>query len=84
MRITALKPELASAGFHSGVAVLDNYWPHRALRDAARHLAAVFLLHTDTGDLAGFYSLSAGDLVLPDLLGGPRVGASRYPVLPVV
>lgn len=83
MIITALRPEHERAGFHSGVAAFDDYLRHRALRDATRNLAAVFVLQRRDEGVAGFYALSAGSLILPNLLGSPREGATRYPVLPV-
>ena len=58
--------------FSCGIAALDEYLHRQARQDMARHLAAVFVLTSDSRTIAGFYTLSAHSILaeqLPDTLG---------------
>ena len=83
MKVEALSPAHERAAFRSGEPALDRYFRHQAGRDAARSLAAVFVLVLPDGKIAGYYTLAPATLLLPDLLGGGERKASRYPPMPV-
>ncbi len=80
--VEALTADHERAGFRCGVAELDQYFRRQAGRDAAKHLAAVFVLALEDGTVAGYYTLSSATLFLPDLLGASRRRTSRYPQIP--
>jgi GNAT superfamily N-acetyltransferase len=79
MKIEALGSAHERGGFRAGVPVLDRYFRHQAGRDAARRLAAVFVLVMPGGGVAGYYTLAPATVLLPDLLGASERKASRYP-----
>lgn len=82
MRIEHLAPAHLRQNFGCGEPALDRYFGARAAREAARRLTAIFVLVGPSGEVTGYYSLSGVTLLLPDLLGSERGGASRYPPLP--
>ena len=61
---------------------VDRYFRAQAGRDAARGLAAVFVVVLPDDKLAGFYTLAPATVLLPDLLSGGIRKISRYPALP--
>ncbi len=81
MRIEALAPQHERAAFRCGAPSLDKYIHAQAGRDAAKQLAAVFVAVMAEERLAGYYSLCAATVLLPDLLGGGARTVSRYPAL---
>ncbi len=82
MPIEVLGSQHERAKFRSGVAELDRYFHAQAGRDAARRLAAVFVLPLPDARIAGYYTLAPATVFLPDLLGGTERKASRYPAMP--
>jgi len=80
--IKPLAPQHARAAFRCGNHEIDRYFHSQAGRDAARRLAAIFVLTSADDRPAGFYSLSQITILLPDLLGPQRQPESRYPALP--
>jgi predicted GNAT family N-acyltransferase len=64
------------------VAEVDQYFRSQAGRDAARRLAAVFVLVMPQMQVAGFYTLAPATVFLPDLLAGTERKNSRYPPMP--
>ncbi|HQT46881.1 MAG: hypothetical protein B7X08_02235 [Acidocella sp. 20-63-7] len=79
MKVEVLGPAHARGGFRAGVSGLDRYFRHQAGRDAARRLAAVFVVVLPDGGVGGYYTLAPATVLLPDLLGGAERKASRYP-----
>jgi GNAT superfamily N-acetyltransferase len=79
MRIEPLRGH-ERTGFASGAPALDRYFRSQAGRDAAKKLAAVFVLVLDDGRIGGFYCLAPATVLLPGLVGGARTD-SRYPEL---
>lgn len=72
-------------GFDSGSPKLDAYLAGQAGQDQRRNVAACFLaIETDTGIVAGFYTLSACHIHLEDLDEAARKKLPRYPVVPAV
>jgi GNAT superfamily N-acetyltransferase len=81
MQIEALRPGHARAAFRSGVAWLDGYFKSQAGRDAAKSLAAVFVLLLPEQRIAGFYTLAPATLFLPDLRREDQPAAA-FPPMP--
>ena len=81
MQIEPLDPGYERAGFRCGIPSFDKYFHAQARRDKTKNLAAVFVGVLPGGKIAGFYTLSAATLLLPDLLGAGRRPVSRYPPL---
>jgi len=52
------------SAFDSGVEALNRYFRNQAGQDARRNLAAVFILTTPNGAIAGYYTLSATAIML--------------------
>lgn len=68
--------------FSSGVDVLDRYLRQFAGQDARKRLANCFVaVERSSGQLAGFYALSASSIPVSDL---PDVVAKRLPHYPTV
>lgn len=69
-------------GFSCGVEILDQYIRTQASQDIRRHTAAVFVITPDRKTIAGFYTLSAHMLKLPDLPVALAKKLPRYPNVP--
>lgn len=82
MRTEVLGTGHDRARFRSGVPELDRYFHAQAGRDAARRLAAVFVLPLPGARIAGYYTLAPATVFLPDLLAGAERKTSRYPAMP--
>jgi GNAT superfamily N-acetyltransferase len=71
------------SSFHCGVDALDLYVRERASQDVKRMLASCFVLvETETGAVAGFYTLSAASVPAGDVPTAILKRLPRYPVLP--
>lgn len=79
-RIEPLNSRHDRAGFHCGVAELDEWLQQRAGQDQKRNLAAVFVLTRDGTSVAGFYSLSAHSIVAAEL---PLAHSTKLPRFPL-
>ena len=71
-------------GFSSGVEALDRYFHGQVGQDMRRRLTACYIA-TDiaTGHLAGFYTLSAAEIILADVPEDLKSKLPRYPSVPV-
>jgi ribosomal protein S18 acetylase RimI-like enzyme len=71
-------------GFSSGVEALDRYFHGQVGQDMRRRLTACYIA-TDiaTGQIAGFYTLSAAEIVLLDVPEDLKRKLPRYPSVPV-
>lgn len=82
-RISALDAQDRS-GFSCGVQALDLYFHTRVTQDIRRRVTACYVAEeTGTGAIAGFYTLSAADILLADLPEDARRKLPRYPSIPV-
>ena len=80
--IEKLAPSHDRASFSSGVDVLDRYLRQLAGQDTRKRLANCFVaVERNSGQLAGFYTLSASSILVSDL---PDVIARRLPHYPSV
>lgn len=76
------------SAFASGVEPLDRYFRTQVTQDVRRRVAASFVaVERTSGLVAGFYTLSAADLLLADLLLADLPSElarrlPRYPTLP--
>lgn len=71
-------------GFACGVESLDRYFHQQAGQDVRRRAAACFVARdTDTGNIAGFYTLSAGGIALAEMPASLAKRLPRYPAVPV-
>jgi hypothetical protein len=55
------------SGFQSGVPELDRYLHHQAGQDARRKAAAALVMLDRQGVIAGYYTLSAATVQVPEL-----------------
>ncbi len=70
-------------GFSCGVPALDRYFHAQIGQDVRRYLAAAFvLIEKDTGDIAGYYTLSAAAIEVSDVPPEVTRKLPRYPSLP--
>lgn len=82
--VKALDKENRS-GFACGKPEIDRYFHTQISQDVRRRLATAFIcVHTDTGRIAGFYTLSAAIVRFGDLDDSLRKKLPRYPNLPAV
>lgn len=70
--------------FSCGVPALDRYLLEQAGQDVKRRIAFCYVARdSDSGRVAGFYTLSAGDVALHELPDETARRLPRYPVVPV-
>ena len=71
-------------GFSSGVEALDRYFHGQVGQDMRRRLTACYIA-TDiaNGNIAGFYTLSAAEIILSDVPEDLKRKLPRYPSVPV-
>jgi len=73
------------ADFDCGVAVLNTYLQRQASQDERRRVTACFLLiEAASSAIAGYYTLSAGSVLLEDLPEATSKKLPRYPTVPIV
>ena len=77
-----LGPQHDRAAFSCGVPDLDAYLQRQAGQDAKRRVAAPFVLVDHTGQILGYYTLSAYSILLKDLPEQTAKKVPKYPVLP--
>lgn len=84
-RIEPLTDEHDRSGFISGSAALDRYFLTQNSQDVRRRLATCFVAVTyDSGQIAGYYTLSATSIALDALSPQIIKKLPRYPVVPAV
>jgi len=83
--IGPLAAEHDRRSFDCGVPPLNQYLSRHAGQDVRRYVASCFVA-TDSGTptIAGYYTLSAGSILLPDLPQPIVKKLPRYPDVPVV
>lgn len=82
--IEPLGPCHDRASFSSGVEPLDRYLRQQATQDVRRRVAACYVaLDSATLQVAGYYTLSAGGILLSDLPESLARRLPRYPSVPV-
>lgn len=84
-RITALSNDHDRSSFSSASPALDRYLQQQASQDARRLVAACFVAvpQDAAATVAGFYTLSAGSVMLLDFPDAVIKKLPRYPVAPV-
>jgi predicted GNAT family N-acyltransferase len=78
--VERLGPQHDRAGFFCGVPALDSYLQRQSRQDIDRNLAAVFILTSDSKNVAGFYTLSAHTILAADL---PQHRGRKLPRFPL-
>jgi ribosomal protein S18 acetylase RimI-like enzyme len=82
-RIEPLNEEHDRTGFMSGSAALDRYFQTQASQDVRRRIATCFVaVSYDSGQIAGYYTLSATSIALDTLSPQLTKKLQRYPVVP--
>lgn len=71
------------AAFSCGTPELDDYLWRQAGQDAKRKVAAPFVMVTGSGEIAGYYTLSAYGIRLAELPPELARKLPKYPLLPV-
>ncbi|MEI7556788.1 GNAT family N-acetyltransferase [Candidatus Chlorohelix sp.] len=72
------------ANFSCGVESLDAYFRKQVTQDMRRRVTSCFVAVDDEGKrLAGYYTLSAGGVVLTDLPEAQKKRLPLYPLVPV-
>lgn len=70
--------------FFCGNDALDRYFAEHVTQDMRRRVAACYVaLETETGCIAGYYTLSASDIPLTDIPEEMTKRLPRYPAIPV-
>ncbi|TWT77300.1 Acetyltransferase (GNAT) family protein [Posidoniimonas polymericola] len=73
------------SGFDCGIPPLNDYLHKQAGQDERRRFAACYLLvDAATSEVAGYYTLAAGSVLLGDLPQATAKKLPRYPSVPVV
>jgi ribosomal protein S18 acetylase RimI-like enzyme len=82
--IEPLAPSHDRADFTCGVDALDRYFLRQAGQDVRRRATACFVAREiATGRIAGYYTLSAGGILLAEMPGQLAKRLPRYPSVPV-
>jgi GNAT superfamily N-acetyltransferase len=82
-RIVPLSSGHDRSRFSSGSPPLDRYFREQASQDVKRRIATCFVaLSVQTGDVAGFYTLTATSIALSALAPDIAAKLPRYPVVP--
>ena len=82
-RIEPLTDEHDRTGFVSGSAALDRYFQTQASQDVRRRISTCFVaVSFDSGQIAGYYTLSATSIALDTLSPQLIKKLPRYPVVP--
>ena len=82
-RVEPLNDEHDRTGFMSGAAALDRYFQTQASQDVRRRIATCFVaVSYDSGQIAGYYTLSATSIALDTLSPQLIKKLPRYPVVP--
>lgn len=82
-RIEPLAGDHDRAGFSSGSALLDRYFREQVSQDVKRRIASCFVaVSVQTGDVAGFYTLSASGIAFDALSPEVIRKLPRHPVVP--
>lgn len=82
LRVEPLGPQHERLEFDSGSEPLDRYLRTQAGQDARKNIAAPFVLVLPGGGVAGYYTLCATALRLPDLPAAMVRKLPRYPLVP--
>lgn len=82
--VEGLSPNHERASFDCGVPVLDRYLKEQAGQDVRRRVALCFVACEPGARLiAGYYTLSAGDVPLQGIPDALAKKLPRYPVMPI-
>jgi len=82
-RIEPLSSAHDRSRFTSGSAPLDRYFREQASQDIKRRIATCFVaVSIETGEVAGFYTLTAASVALDALSPEMARKLPRYPVVP--
>jgi GNAT superfamily N-acetyltransferase len=82
VRIVPLNATYDRKTFACGVAALDDYLATRATQDIKRRIGNCFVALTDDDRIAGYYTLAATSIPLPDITDSDAKKLPRYPVIP--
>jgi len=84
-RIEPLNDHHDRSGFNSSSPLLDRYFQTQVTQDVRRVVTTCFVaVSIEDSAVAGFYTLSAGSVVLSDLPPEVARKLPRYPAVPVV
>ncbi|WP_437207123.1 GNAT family N-acetyltransferase [Planctomicrobium sp. SH664] len=84
-RMELLSDDHDRTGFDCGVAPLNDYLLRQVGQDTRRRVTTCFVaVETASDRLAGYYTLSAGSVVLDDLPEKTAKKLPRYPTVPIV
>lgn len=82
--IEPLSPSHDRKSFSCGVSALDRYLKEQVGQDVRRRAAVCYVAHEPAvSRIAGYYTLSAGDVPLQDMPEHIAKRLPRYPVIPV-
>lgn len=82
-RIEPLTANHDRSGFESGSETLDRYFRVQVSQDIKRRIATCFVaVDTQSGDIAGFYTLTAAGVALDGLPAALVKKLPRYPMVP--
>ncbi len=83
-RIELLADQHHRAAFQSGIDPLDRYFREQVTQDIRRRAASCYVaLNQETGQIAGYYTLSASAVPLEDMPEELVKRLPRYPSVPV-
>lgn len=83
-RVEVLRADHDRAGFSSGSGPLDRYFQEQASQDARRRTSACYVaVDTESGSIAGYYTLAAAGVPLTDIPVTMAKKLPRYPSVPV-
>ena len=81
-RVERLRNDHDRAAFSCGNEPLDRYFHSQAGQESRRRIASCYVLMSEEGAIAGYYTLSATNIALVDLPAGLARRLPRYPAVP--
>lgn len=83
--VEALNIQHERAVFNCGVEALDRYLVKQATQDIRRRVSACFVaVPTGSTKIAGYYTMAASSIPLPDVAAETAKKLPRYPLVPAV
>ena len=83
-RVEVLGAHHVRDSFSCGVEALDSYFARQATQDVRRRASACYVaVETNSGTVAGYYTLAAGGVPITDLPEAMTKRLPRYPSVPV-
>lgn len=84
LTVVRLPESLDRKSFRSASVAIDSYFHQRVSQDSRRRITTCYVALDGTGDIVGFYTLAAANVMLPTIPEKQQKKLPRYPAIPVI